>query len=47
MRFLTQTTRRLRVVSTGPIRFNSVLIEIDDDTGMATNIVRVDRELES
>ncbi len=44
-RFLTQMPRRLRVAADGPIRFNSVLIEIDDDTGKATNIVRVDREI--
>ncbi|MCI0440513.1 MAG: TIGR00282 family metallophosphoesterase [Chloroflexi bacterium] len=44
-RFLTQMPRRLRVAADGPVRFNSVLIEIDDDTGKATNIVRVDREI--
>ena len=44
-RFLTQTPQRLRVATEGPIRFNSVLIEIDDTTGKAGDIVRVDREL--
>lgn len=44
-RFLTQTPRRLRVATKGPARFNSVLIEVDDATGKATDIARVDREL--
>ena len=42
-RFLTQMPRRLKVATSGPVRFNSVLIEIDDATGAATDIVRVDR----
>ena len=33
-RFLTQTPRKLRVAK-GPVRFNSVLIEVDDETGTA------------
>ena len=45
-RFLTQTPRRLRVATAGPVRFNSVLFEIDSTTGKATEIVRVDRELD-
>ena len=45
-RFLMQTPRRLRVATAGPTRFNSVLADIDDTTGRATDIVRVDRELE-
>lgn len=44
-RFLTQTPRRLRVAAKGPVRFNSVLVEIDEATGKATDIVRVDRAL--
>jgi metallophosphoesterase (TIGR00282 family) len=44
-RFLTQTPRRLQVATGGPIRFNSVLIEIDESTGKATGISRVDKEL--
>ena len=44
-RFLTQTPRRLQVATEGPLRFNSALIDIDDNTGRATSIVRVDREL--
>ena len=44
-RFLTQMPRKLRVAK-GPVRFNSVLIEVDDETGMAREIVRVDRYLE-
>ena len=44
-RFLTQMPHRLRVATEGPILFNSVLIEIDDKTGKANEIVRIDREL--
>ena len=44
-RFLTQTPQRLRVATDGPVKFNSALIEIDDATGRATSIMRVDREL--
>jgi len=44
-RFLTQTPRKLRVAK-GPVRFNSVLIEVDEETGRAREIVRVDRYLE-
>ena len=44
-RFLHQTPQRLRIVTRGPIRFNSVLIDIDDSTGRAASISRVDREL--
>ena len=45
-RFLRQTPQRLRVAKEGPVRFNSVFVEIDDDTGKASQILRVDRELE-
>ena len=44
-RFLTQTPRRLSVARGGPIRFNSVMVDIDASTGVATGIERVDREL--
>ena len=43
-RFLTQTPRRLRVAD-GPMRFNSVMMEIDEGTGRATTITRVDRQV--
>ncbi len=45
-RFLTGVGRRFRPVESGPMRFNSVLIEIDDSTRRAVSIERVDRELE-
>lgn len=44
-RFLTGVGRRFKPVETGPMRFNSVMIEIDDSTGSAVSIERVDREL--
>ncbi|MEK7778354.1 MAG: hypothetical protein AAB303_07000 [Chloroflexota bacterium] len=37
-----QTPRRLSVAD-GPVRFNSVLVEFDDETHLARNIQRVDR----
>ena len=43
-RFLHQTPHRLTVAS-GPVRFNSVMIDIDEVTGRATAIARVDREI--
>jgi hypothetical protein len=43
-RFLTQMPKRLRVVANGPMRFNSVFMDIDDITGRAREIVRIDRE---
>lgn len=45
-RFLTGVGRRFRPVESGPMRFNSVMIEIDDETGRAVAIERVDREIE-
>ena len=42
VRFLNQTPRRLAVAG-GPLQFNSVLVEIDEDSGSATAITRVDR----
>ena len=44
-RFLTKRPRRLTVASSGPVRFESVLIDVDETTGKATDIVRIDREL--
>ena len=44
-RFVTQMPQRLRIPTKGPLRFNSVLVEVDEATGKATDIVRVDREL--
>ena len=44
-RFLEGTPRRLHVADRGPVRFNSVMIEIDDATGRARDVVRVDREV--
>lgn len=41
-RFLYQTPRRLGVPA-GPVRFNSVLVEVDEKTHLAQNIQRVDR----
>ena len=43
-RFITQTPRGLTVAKGGPIRFDSVLIDIDESTGQATGIQRLDRE---
>ena len=40
-RFLHQTPKRLSVAD-GPVSFGSVLIDIDDATGMATDITRLD-----
>ncbi len=45
-RFLTGVGRRFRPVESGPMRFNSVLIDIDEDTRKAVAIERVDREIE-
>ena len=44
-RFLNQTPRRLNVAK-GPVRFNSVMVEIEESTGKATRIERVDREVD-
>ena len=45
-RFLTQTPRRLKVEESGPMRFNSVLIELDDSSGKASCIRRLDMKIE-
>ena len=44
-KFLSQMPHSFSVAS-GPVVFNSVAIDIDDDTGMATGIQRVDRMVE-
>jgi len=41
-RFLTGLPRRLNSVENGPTRFNSVLVEIDDSSGLAVSIERID-----
>ena len=43
-RFLTGIPTRMRPVEKGPINFNSVLIDVDDETSKAVGISRVDRE---
>ena len=45
-RFLTQTPRRLKVAEAGPMRFNSVLIDLDDSSGKASSIKRLDINLD-
>ncbi len=40
--FLTQMPRRLTVPN-GPVMMNSVLVEVDDESGAATGIQRIDR----
>ena len=44
-RFLTQLPTRFDPVDKGPAVFNSVLIDIDAQTGLATAIERVDRQV--
>lgn len=44
-RFLQQTPRRLTVAS-GSVKFGSVMVDMDEVTGKATRIVRVDREVD-
>lgn len=46
-RFLTQLPHRLPVANRSPVfQFNAVLIDVDEATGLARSIVRVDREIE-
>ncbi|MFQ5471871.1 MAG: YmdB family metallophosphoesterase [Dehalococcoidia bacterium] len=45
-RFLTQRPNRWNPVDKGPAIFNSVIISIDRTSGRATNIERVDREVQ-
>jgi len=44
-RFLTQLPNRFDPVDKGPATFNSVLIAIDEDSGKALSIQRLDREV--
>jgi hypothetical protein len=44
-RFLTQLPNRFGPVDKGPAVFNSVLIRVDDESGRARSIERVDREV--
>ena len=44
-RFLTQLPNRFGPVDSGPAVFNSVLIRIDDESGRANSIERLDREV--
>ncbi len=46
-RFRTGLPTRLPPATTGPVLFSSVLVEIDDSSGRATAISRVDRLLEA
>lgn len=43
-RFMTQMHVRL-TVATGAVTFSSVLVDVDDETGSARGIVRIDREV--
>jgi calcineurin-like phosphoesterase len=45
-RFLTNRRQRMQPVRSGLINFNSVLIDIDNSTGLATSVERVDRQIE-
>lgn len=45
-RFLNQTPRRLKVSTGRRVKFGSVMIDIDEETGTATNIQRIDREVD-
>ena len=45
-RFLNQTPRRLKVSNRTLVKFGSVMIDIDEDTGRATDIQRIDREVD-
>ncbi len=44
-RFLTQLPNRFAPVEKGPAVFNSVLVQIDRESGRATSIQRLDREI--
>ena len=45
-RFLTAIPRRLSVPEGGPVQFNSVMVEVDDLTGKALSIQRMDQVVE-
>jgi 2',3'-cyclic-nucleotide 2'-phosphodiesterase len=42
-RYLDHLPRRFEVAD-GPVQFNSVMVDVDDATGRATRIERLDRE---
>ncbi len=44
-RFLTAMPKRLNVAEGGPSQFNSVIVQIDETTGLANEIRRIDRIL--
>ena len=44
-KFLTQTPRTFEVAK-GPVSFNSVLVDIDEETGKTRSIDRIDRKVE-
>jgi len=44
-RFLTQLPIRFAPVEKGPAIFNSVLVDVDETSGRAQSIVRIDREI--
>jgi calcineurin-like phosphoesterase len=44
-RFLTQLPNRFEPVDKGPAVFNSVQVQIDQQSGRALSIERVDREI--
>jgi len=44
-RFLTQIPTRFSPVERGPAIFNSVLVDVDEASGRAQSIVRIDREI--
>ena len=45
-RFLNQTPRRLKVSTGKLVKFGSVMIDIDEETGRATDIQRIDRTVD-
>ena len=45
-RFLSGYRQRMQPVRTGLMNFNSVLIDLDDSTGLASSVERVDRQIE-
>ena len=43
--FITQMPKRLTVPPHGPVVLNSVLVDVDEETGVATSIQRIDRKV--
>jgi calcineurin-like phosphoesterase len=43
--FLSQLPTRFTTLERGPVVFNAVLIQVDEQSGRATGIQRLDREL--